>query len=490
MKINRSRLICVVSITVLCMAYCALAVVKVDLPVSKRFKVNKTIIIGKVTAVDPGKFLIEAATVEMLKGNPAPAKIRLLIPDGGPRNFITQAKVGEPVVVFVADSSVEIHLADTWLKASPSPSPKPGLWIIDNKDNNAAGKTFPGTTASLIRVLEDLKAGKQTLLDEYSGKVFSGGVKEIAKLDVSKPTFMLSADVNGDSKPDLIVGTPAGVRLFLATADGYADATEKWGLKAVPASSASVGDTTGSGKLDLILDDTLFLNTGEKFTVAAKAISLDTKVPVVASTLADISGGGKRDAALLLSDGQLVVFKNPGAASPVWPKLQSRKLAIAEKPEAAVFNDFAGEGKPSVLVVSKKSVATFPVEAKGGGAVEPTDFGRLTGDVLDRIKGFADGINHPAVTLLDVNGDHRPDLLITGDSAAMFMINRGFGAYLPDSDAGVELIAALAKAIPGDEAKSGVRAAVKNANGSDDLLVLLDNGRLFIVGNPAVVPAK
>ena len=113
------------------------------------------------------------------------------------------------------------------------------------------------------------------------------------------------------------------------------------------------------------------------------------------------------------------------------------------------------------------------------------DFGRLTGDSLFKIKGFAGGLKNAVATPLDINGDHRPDLLITADGASMVLINRGFGTFLPDSDAGTELSSAVLKTLPASLSGIRARAAVsRGADAPDDLLLLSDDGHLFLASNP------
>jgi hypothetical protein len=453
----------------------ASAVIKVDLPVSKRFAVAKTVIVGKVSAVDAEHQVVEIATVERLKDNASPATFRLQFVTAP--EMIKAIVVGQPVAV-MANQKASIHIADTWLVAAPKPEANPPLWRVTQVDTASAGKTFPGTTASLVRVLQEMKAGKATLLDSFEGKVFTAGVKQIAKLDAAKPTFLLHADVNGDGKPDLVIGTPAGVKLFLASGDGFTDATEKWGLKGINASAASAGDVSGSGKVDLLLDGVLYMNDGQKFTATPQDIRLEAGAHVIACTLADLKFGSKVDAGFLLGDGRLLVFHQTSAA---WVKEVDRKLLPAgQTPESAVFGEFEEPGKVGLVVASEKSISLFPIKDD-----EPiADFTRLTGEDLLKMKGFAGGIKNGSITAIDINGDRRPDLFITADGAAMVLINRGFGAFLPDTDAGAELNLAVAKVWPASLGSFRTCAAAKNdAKTPEDLLLVTEEGQVLLAGN-------
>ncbi|MCX7004471.1 MAG: PAS domain S-box protein, partial [bacterium] len=65
-----------------------------------------------------------------------------------------------------------------------------------------------------------------------------------------------------------VVAAPDGVKLFIATAAGYEDATEKWGLAGASATSAAAADVNGDGKPDLLLGGTIWMNEGGKFAAA------------------------------------------------------------------------------------------------------------------------------------------------------------------------------------------------------------------------------
>jgi hypothetical protein len=467
----------IVCIAQSCLIHGVAAVVKVELPVATRYKFSRSVVIGQVTGVNPGMGVVEVTTSQNLKGEAAP-KFRIQILK--PQELIKSVAVGQPVVVFSKETA-SIQIADTWLSAELFPGKEPPVWRATQEDLQAK-PSFPGTTAALVRVLQEMKAGKSTLLDAFEGKLFTGGAKEIAKLDVAKPTFLLSVDVNGDGKPGLIVGSAQGVKLFLATADTYTDATAKWGLAGAAGSSASAGDVNGNGKSSLLIDKTLYLNDGQKFTAAPQAFAIDGSAPVMASALAKITGGNHADAALLLSDGRLLVFKN-GSPLGAWTKEVDRKLiASGAAPQAAVFGDFAGDGRLAVMVAQDNSLMRFVVK----GDTPPADFGRLTGDALEKIKALAGGLKNAVLTGIDVNGDHRPDLLLTCDGASVVLINRGFGMYLVDAEAAREFNAAGGNGLPFPLNAIRARCAVNsNPDRPEDLLVLSDDGRLFLVGNPS-----
>jgi hypothetical protein len=199
---------------------------------------------------------------------------------------------------------------------------------------------------------------------------------------------------------------------------------------------------------------------------------------VLATKLADLTGSGKTEAGLLLTDGRLLVFQDAGT-NQGWKKVIDRKLNVTA-PQAAVFGTFTGADKPGVVVVEEKSISCHPISADEPDA----DFTRLTGEDLLKMRGFAGGIKNGAITPIDINGDGRTDLLITADGAAMVLVNRGFGAFLPDTDAGAELTQALAKATPAP--LSSLRACAvekRDPKAANDLLLINEQGGLFLAGN-------
>jgi FG-GAP-like repeat len=455
------------------------AVIKVDLPVSKRYDLSKAVCVGKVTAVNAGQHVVDVALTQTLKGAPGPQQFRVQL-TAATANAIAAVKVGQPVVVLV-DTPAVVHIADTWFRAMPVANSQPPLWRVNQVDPTGH-KDFPGTTATLVRVIEEIKAGKPTLLNAWESKPFQGGTKEVAKLAVSKPTFMLAVDVNGDKKPDLLVGTAAGVKLFLASGDGYEDATEKWGLTGATGAAAAAGDVNGD-KPALLIGKTLYINDGQKFSAAKAPLEVPDGVAIVAEALADATDHKKPDATVLLSDGRLLTFENPGAPGQPWPKKQEKMLTSqGTAPLAAAFADWASNGKLSVLIATDATITLYPVN----GDDSPIDFERLVGEPISSVKAFDKGLKNPAFTTLDINGDKRPDLLITADGGVASLVNRGFGAFLSDPDAGADLTAERGLSV--NISATRARAAVDTrGDGTNDLLVLADDGRLFLVSNP---PAK
>jgi hypothetical protein len=459
------------------------AVIKVDVTVSKIGDESRAVLVGTVTAVAADSRVATVRIDDAVKGESPAPEVRVQVPV--PPDLFARVAVGGRAALFIAKSGggsvALVHLGDAWLMAQRVPDATPPLWRVAQPYE--AGETFPGRTAALVRLLGEMKAGKPTLLNHVDPLFLRGGIREAAKLGVTRPTFLAAADASGDGKPDLLVGTPDGARLFLAAGDGYQDATAPWGLAGAAGACPAFGDLTGDGKADLLLGGTVWVNQGAKFAAAPARLDLPDGAKTLAATIADLTADKKADAAVLLADGRLLVFENPGAPDKPWRRLPDRALWREGPPGvAAAFGDWGDDGRPHVLVVRETGLARY---ALGEDGPAPADYARLTGKrQAEFFKGRADGLKGAAAAALDANGDGRRDFLLLAEGGSLLLVNRGFGTFLAVLDLGEALKSGEGRTVPFQLGPATPwTAADTSSDRRDDLLVLTEDGRLFDVRN-------
>jgi hypothetical protein len=288
-------------------------------------------------------------------------------------------------------------------------------------------------------------------------------------------------DLNGDKKPDLVIGTAEGGRVFLAGADGgYQDATKAWAPWGGASGYSAFGDVNGDGKIDALQNNSLYLNTGSGFAATKVTLSAPGKVRPLAAALMDVTGDGKPDALLLAASGELCVSENPGTADGEWKAQPPRALwKDAEAPITAAFGDWGDTGKPHVIAIWPNKVVRYALDAAGG---PPTDFEGLTGTALT--KYAKEGLKNVLATVLDINGDGRPDLFLFADGLGLMVINRGFGAFMVNPKAGLPLVSSPQAKVPfALTATTPWAAADVDGDRFDDLLILAEDGTLYEVKN-------
>jgi len=469
------------AVAVLALSAPALAVIKVDLPVSKIYGASKAVLVGTVTAANPDNRVADVKVDEALKGQAPGDKLRIQV--AAPPGLFASVAVGQPVVVFAGEDAGKavavVHLADTWLLAEGIGAAPATAWrVVQTKPDAAA--SFPGSTRGLVALIKDLKAGKVPAKEEYPD-AFVGGAAEIAKLPVQKPAWLITADVNGDKKLDLIVGgtSPSRVHLFLAAATGYSDATEAWGLAGVSAAFCAAGDANADGRPDLLLGKTLYLNAGDKFAPAKAALDLPAEGEWLAAAIADATGDKKPDALVLLRSGKLFIAADLGGTGV--PPVARQLWEGGETPGAAAFSaDWGEEGQLCVLVVRESGVTRYDVGGKGG---RPADFERLTGAPLSAYKGLGGKPLKPLVAVaLDYDGNEKSDYLLLTEGGGLALVNRGYGSFLATDTLHSHFHATGDKKLPfavSDIAAAAPGRIPEGPAPCHNLLVLLHDGRLF-----------
>ncbi|HUT34944.1 MAG TPA: VCBS repeat-containing protein [Planctomycetota bacterium] len=463
----------------------AAAVIKVDLPVSKIYGASKAVVVGTITAVSPANCVADVKVAEALKGQAPGEKLRIQV--AAPPNLFASVAVGQPAVLFAGEDAGKavavVHLADTWLLAEGIGGTPTTAWrVVQTKPDAAA--SFPGTTRGLVALIKALKAGKVPAKEEYPD-AFLGGTAEVAKLPVQKPTWLVTADVNGDKKLDLLVGTSGGARLFVAAAKGYADATEAWGLAGVSAAFCAATDVNGDGKPDLLLGRSLYLNAGGKFVAAKAGPQLPPESDWVASALADASGDKRPDALVLLKSGQLLVAENPGEPDKPWPATPRTLWRDLDAPLTAAFSaDWGEDGELCVLVVRESGVARYAAGARSGAAA---NFERLTGMAFSAYKGLGGKPLKPLVAVaFDYDGNEKADYLLLTEGGGLALVNRGYGSFLATDTLHMHFHATGDKKLPFAVADIAAAAPGRIPEGpapAQNLLVLLHDGRLFEMDN-------
>ncbi|HET9317799.1 MAG TPA: CRTAC1 family protein, partial [Vicinamibacteria bacterium] len=235
----------------------------------------------------------------------------------------------------------------------------------------------------------------------------------------------VAGDVDGDSRPDVVIVRDAGVSLYRNGADGrFTQATGDAGLgSAGPAQAAALADFDHDGDLDLVLGgsntdiqvggphrtDRLFQNTGAavfKDVAAAAGLAVAARITALAPT--DFDNGRDMDLLEGVQDGPARLWRNQ---------------------RDGTFRDVAGE--VGLDAASARAVAVADVNHDG---FTDAFFGAETGDKLALSDGRGrfstaaapwGGQGTAAALFLDYDDDGLLDLLAAGPRGTLLLRNLG-----------------------------------------------------------------
>ena len=289
----------------------------------------------------------------------------------------------------------------------------------------------------------------------------------------NQPFSVTAADLNGGGMPDLIVANQKDSTVSVLpniTAPGAAAPSfsfpETFATGHSPA-SVTAADINGDGRRDLIVanqnDNTVsvLLNT----TVAGNAPSFSTQQTFAVGsgprtvTTADINGDGKPEIIVTNQNGNTVsvLFNKTSPGATVASFATQQTFTTGNSPSGLAVANIIGDGRPDLVVANQtdNTVSVLLNNTAPGGT--PNFFPQQT---------FATGNNPLAVTVADINGDGRPDLIVTNLNAKTVSV------LLNTTTPGVTTASFSAQqtfatgVIP-----SSVTAADVNGDGTPDLIV-------------------
>jgi hypothetical protein len=244
----------------------------------------------------------------------------------------------------------------------------------------------------------------------------------IQTLGVTGGAFAIRiADINGDGKPDLVVTGPSGSTILMNTTIPGA-ATASFAATDLPAGSQDlqVADFNGDGLPDLITSQncSVALNTtapGATIATFASAQNMCSEQDGSVLVVIDLNGDGRPD--IVVGDQDQIMLTAVLNTTPLG-SMSVRTDPAFTFPASRSFNlgtdfpfqmhalDANGDGKPE-----------FVVSVLGNNGVEMDTFDNryastATAPALNTAQSFAAGSGPSSVISADVNGDHRPDLII------------------------------------------------------------------------------
>jgi trimeric autotransporter adhesin len=357
----------------------------------------------------------------------------------------TTASFAAPVPFTVGNAPSSVTVADV------NGDGLPDLIVTNENDNTVSvllNTTVPGPASG----------PGATTLSFVTQQTFTVG---------SAPSSVTAADLNGDGKPDLIVANyndstvsvllnttvpgpasgPGATTLSFATQQTFATGRDPIAVVAA--------DLNGDGEPDLIAVNnfiagsvSVLINTtapgATPITFGPLALVATGSTPY-AVTATDLNGDGKPDLIVAnFKDNTVSVLLNttvPGFDFPDFAPQQT--FATGPEPSSVTAADVNGDGKPDLITANFNSGTisvllntTVPGPASGPLATTPSFAAQQAVDI---------GSNPFAVTVADLNGDGRPDIITANnlDATVSVLLNTTFAASVSGSPATGTIIYAV-----------------------------------------------
>jgi hypothetical protein len=236
------------------------------------------------------------------------------------------------------------------------------------------------------------------------------------RLGVSNPTSLVVADVNGDGKIDALATDSNGGALSVMIGNGSGGFTYQSSSPATGGDipyDVAVADVNGDGKVDALVANYASGTLGVLLGTGTGSFTLQANPPATGAgggssvpysvAIADVNKDGKPDA-LVANRGTSTLGVLLGNGSGGFTlQASSPSTGVGSKPTSVAIADFNGDGKADALVTNTDAGTLEVLLGNGSGGFTLQTAAFTT-------RAFTDTFS---LTVADVNGDRKPDALVT-----------------------------------------------------------------------------
>lgn len=277
----------------------------------------------------------------------------------------------------------------------------------------------------------------------------------------------------------------------IRTIDGTAFSPKVDFISGTAPFSSGISDIDGDGKPDLIIANvnsnsiSVFRNTSSSGSISAG--SFDPKVDISTGSnpynlaIGDIDGDGKPDLAVTIwNSNKVTVLRNTSTAGSVTASSFAAKVEFpaGTGPMGIVISDIDGDGRPDLVITNENNTVSILRNRSISGSITSGSFdNKVDFPVVTSSKNF--------VAVGDLDGDRKPDLVVTNYSTNTISVYRNICLQ------GSITSGSFAAKVDFASGEQPYKAAIGDLDGDSkpDLVVLNTNGPSFSVFRNTTAPA-